>query len=187
MKRQPEVPTGRRSGLEVHLRLNGSAPLVHGVLDAHQRGPRKVAVCRIHLRTDGLRRHGPARGVDEADARAAVARDATTLVVVDVAQPVTDHLIPWLGVDVDGHLVGHGPRRAEQPGFVAEPLSQHILQSVDRGIFTVDVVAGRGGHHGGEHRLRGPRDRVASQIDGRHAAQFRMSRRARPSSVNSSR
>ena len=70
---------------------------------------------------------------------------------------------------------------------MTKPLGQHILQSVDRGVFTVDVVAGRGGHHGGEHRLRGPRDRVASQIDGRHAAQFRMSRRARPSSVNSSR
>ena len=40
MKRQPKVPTGRRSGLEVRLRLDGSAPLVHGILDAHQRGPR---------------------------------------------------------------------------------------------------------------------------------------------------
>ena len=63
--------------------------------------------------------------------------------------------------------IAHGAGGHEEAGFAAEDFGGARLQPVDRGILAVDVVADVGFGHGAPHLRRGPRDRVAAEVDGR--------------------
>ena len=114
MKRQPKVPTGRRSGLEIRLRLDGSAPLFT-VSSTHTSAVRAKWLSAGFTSERMVSAGMAPRGAWTRRTLAPLLRDATALVVVDVVAPVTDHLIARLGVDVDGHLVGHGPDGQNSP------------------------------------------------------------------------
>jgi len=165
VKRQSHGPAGFTALLEQVGGLYCSASLVDGILDADQCGAGEMAVGRVHLRTDDLSRHPTAWLLNQAHTGPAVPRDAATLVIVDMTQAVADHLIAGRYVDIDGDLVCHGARWAEQSRFMTETLGQHVLQAVHRGVLCVDIIAGRCRHHGFEHGRGRPRHRIASQVN----------------------
>jgi hypothetical protein len=73
--------------------------------------------------------------------------------------------IPGAGECGDRALIGHGSRGDEESGLLSEELRGPLLQAVDAGIFSIDVIAGLGGRHDLAHFCRGLGDRIASQIN----------------------
>ena len=139
--------------------------LVDGVLNAHQAGPCEMTVRRIDFSPDDRRWHSPMGFIYKPDTCPTVARYAATFIVVNVAQAVTQHLISWRNVHVDGDLVGHGARRTKQPCFMPKSGGQLLLEAVDRRVFGINVITCGRRHHGLQHGFRRPGDRVTPQIN----------------------
>jgi hypothetical protein len=124
-----------------------------------------VRIIRIDVLPDLRGRESAAVAGQRPDGRPGVEGDASAFGAVDVGQLIADHLVAGLGVDLDRDLIGHRARRAEDRRFHAEEVREFFLQGIDGLIVAKPVVADAGMHHGVQHRRRGPRDRVAAQID----------------------
>ena len=66
-----------------------------------------------------------------------------------------DDLLPMPRVQPYGNLVAHGSGRNEDGGLPAKDLGGFLLQSVDGGVFSVDIVPYLGIGHCGSHGGRG--------------------------------
>ena len=82
---------------------------------------------------------------------------------------LAENFLAVLGVELNGDLVAHGAGRNEDRGLAIEDLGSGALESVDGGVFRVDVVADLRRGHGFAHGGCRTRDGVAAKID-RHAA-----------------
>ena len=97
---------------------------------------------------------------------------AARAVLVDhhVLPAAGDHARTRRGQQPESELISHRPRRHEQGRLLPDPLGEGVLQSVDRRVLAVDVVADlRLGHRPAHLRCR-TGDRVGAEVDeaGRH-------------------
>src|SRR5882724_1950476 len=76
-----------------------------------------------------------------------------------------DHLMAMLGVQFDGDGIAHGAGGHVECRFLAGDLGGALLQTVDGGIFTVNVIAHFGFRHRTPHCGRWFGDSVAAQVD----------------------
>src|SRR5260370_19781647 len=86
-----------------------------------------------------------------------------------MAALLANHFISMMRPNFDGNEVPHASRRNEQRRLFSKDLGCTLLQLVDCGIFSVNVVAHLGFCHRLTHFRCWPRYRVAAQID--HAVQ----------------
>ena len=82
----------------------------------------------------------------------------------DVRLGLAKQFLPRSDV-VHAELVGHGTRDGEQARLVAEQARNPVLERPDGRVLAVDVVAGLGHRHRGEHRAGRAGHRVAAQVD----------------------
>ena len=87
------------------------------------------------------------------------------LPVHDVGVSLADDLLAGLGVEADGDLVAHGAGGDEDGCFAAEDFGGFGFETIDGGVFAVDVVADLGVGHGFAHGRRGAGDGVAAEVD----------------------
>ena len=87
------------------------------------------------------------------------------LVDQDVGVAAADDGVPPPGVGHDGQLVAHGAGGDKKGGFLAGKLRRQLLQAVDGGVVTIDIVPHRGLGHGPAHLRGGLGDGVAADID----------------------
>jgi hypothetical protein len=70
-----------------------------------------------------------------------------------------------MGPDLDGDEVAHAAGRNEEGRFFAEDFGGAAFESIDGGIFEIDVIAHLGFGHGAAHGRRRPRYRVAAKVN----------------------
>src|SRR5580658_6001793 len=70
-----------------------------------------------------------------------------------------------LGEQLDGDGIAHGAGGDEQRRLFAGDLRGAALQTIDGGVFAVNIVAHFGFHHGAAHRGRRLGDGIAAKID----------------------
>src|SRR5215472_17665039 len=75
-----------------------------------------------------------------------------------------NHFIPVMRPNLDANQIPHAAGRHKQSCLFPEHLRRALLQPVDRGIFSIHVIANFGFRHRPPHLRRRPRHRVASQI-----------------------
>ena len=78
---------------------------------------------------------------------------------------VADHFLAVVRLQFHRDGVAHGACGHEQRGLFAGDFGGPPLQQVDGGVFTINVVADLGFHHGPPHLGRGLGDSVTAQID----------------------
>ena len=91
------------------------------------------------------------RATQSACGNAPESGQSATFPHVNVGLRVADQLISRLGLASHADLIGHGPGRYKQGGLFPKSFSDHGFQTLDRGIFTKNVVARFGSRHGGQH------------------------------------
>ena len=74
--------------------------------------------------------------------------------IVNVAALFDDHFLPGPRVQFDRRLVSHGTGRHKKRCVFLKDFSRALLQTVDRRIFAVNVVADLGFGHSTPHRGR---------------------------------
>ena len=77
-----------------------------------------------------------------------------------------DEFLAMMSVQLDCDLVAHGAAGDEERRLAPENLSRALLQTVDGGVFGVNVVANLGFKHRTPHLRRRLGDGVAAQVDG---------------------
>jgi hypothetical protein len=87
------------------------------------------------------------------------------LVAQDVAVGFAQKFVARLAVNAQAELVAHRAGRDVQGRFLAEHCGGLLFEAADRGIVAENVVSHFGGGHGGAHRGRGTRDRIAAKVD----------------------
>ena len=133
-----------------------------GVLQADERGLRTV----VDLRADGWLDVIPG---EDAALRRYCSRETAGegghhrhLPIEHVRPRFADHLLAVLRVQANGDLVSHGAGGNKDRGRFAEDLGGIFFETVDGGVFAVDVVADLGRGHGLAHCWGWPGDGVAS-------------------------
>ena len=142
-----------------------------GVLQAQEPGAREMEVVRLHglshlvqvqraivLKIQGLR-------LDAAQHRCAAA-----LCPVAMGTLPGDVFVAALAVAEQGEKISLGAGGDEQGRFLAEHFPRQPFETVDRGIFAVNVIANFRIGHGLAHGGGGLGDRVAAQVDSFHVA-----------------
>ena len=87
-------------------------------------------------------------------------------VKIDVAAFFANDFVAVMGPDLDGDEIAHAAGGNEQGGFFAEDFGGTLLEEIDGGIFTVDVVADGAEAMALAHFVAGTSDGVAAKIDG---------------------
>jgi hypothetical protein len=82
-----------------------------------------------------------------------------------VASGFADNLLTMLGVHANGNLITHGAGGDQQRCLAAKNLRRPVFQTIDRGIFPINVIAYFGRGHGSSHGGRGTGDGIAAQVD----------------------
>ena len=95
-------------------------------------------------------------------------RGSRRLVQEHVGISIRDDLLPGTGADQQAEQIAHGPAGYEQRGLLAHPSGCRLLQPVDGGVVTEDVVAERRTGHGPEHVRGGERHRVGPKVNTAH-------------------
>ncbi len=95
---------------------------------------------------------------------AGIAGRARHLVADHVGPGGSQRLAARTGVEGDGRLVAHRPRRHVDRCRLAHHLGRDLLEPVDRRVLAVDVVADLSLGHGPAHLRRRPRDRVGAEV-----------------------
>ena len=146
-------------------RVHRSARHIVGLLDGNGPGGRAVRAHRpqvadhlVHGEQSAFRRNG-------ADHAAAEPCHHGELVVQQVGARIADHFLPVLGEQFDADGVAHGAGGDEDRGFLAGDFRGAFFQTVDGGVFAIDVVAHLGLEHRPPHCGCGPGDGVTAQID----------------------
>src|SRR5260221_9258419 len=78
---------------------------------------------------------------------------------------VAHHLVSVRGVELHGDHVAHGACGHKQRGFLADHLGGALLQAINGGIFTIDVVAHIGFRHRLAHGRGGTGNSIAAKVD----------------------
>ena len=94
-----------------------------------------------------------------------VGGDTATFVQINVRQLITDHFIARLRMHLDSDLIGHRAAGTEQGGLLAKEFGRLLLQGIDGGILTEDIVPHPRLQHCFEHLAGRLGDGVASNID----------------------
>ena len=76
-----------------------------------------------------------------------------------------NEVVAAFGVRHHRNQIGHGSARHVERGFLPEQRGRERLQTVDRRVLAVRVVADLRGGHCRAHRFRRPGDGVAAQVD----------------------
>ncbi|MCY1234821.1 hypothetical protein D9M72_474120 [compost metagenome] len=143
---------------------------LHGVLQGQQPGAGEVEVVLL----DGglhLAKIQAAIGLalDRLGLDGAQHGGATALVFVGVGLLADDVLVTAFTVSHQPQQVAHGAGRYEERGLEAQALGEARFQTVDAGIFAIDIVAQLGALHGFAHAGGGLGDGVATQVDQAHS------------------
>lgn len=157
------VPGDLRGRLEV---VHGHSPSTDGVLQTEQPGSGEVRVIRFHGRRDVLRVQRPVRSMRQRlGLNASEHGRAATFPPVRVGHLTGDVFVSATAVGQQSAQVALCPRGDEQRGLESEEPGDPLLERVDGGVITEDVVPHLGLGHGPAHGLAGPSDGVAAQID----------------------
>ena len=95
---------------------------------------------------------------------------STRLVQKAVAEVAEDDLVAAAAVRQDRNQVAHRPADHQQGRLLAEPLGGHLLEPVDGGVLTEDVVAKLGMVNRLPHLRRGKSYSIAAKINRSHPA-----------------
>jgi hypothetical protein len=93
-----------------------------------------------------------------------------TLIVINVCILIDQNFIAWLNMGLDGYLVGHSTRGHEKPGFLAQQGCHLILEKIDGGVLTQNVVTNLGCGYGLPHGVAWLGYRVTAEIN--HMSSF---------------
>src|ERR1700731_2836476 len=145
-------------------RIDRSSCHIARVFQAHQRGLRIVINLRPDDRLDLFPRQNPVLPPCHSGHAACNRGHRRQLIQIYVAALFTDHFIPMVRPDLDRNQVPHASRRNKQRRFFPKNLRRAPLQSVDRRVFPVYVVANLRLRHRPPHLRRRPRHRIAPQV-----------------------
>src|SRR6187399_3004406 len=82
---------------------------------------------------------------------------------------ITDHLITWLCVTLNGNLVRHSSRRAEEARFHSKHLCGHVFQFIYRWIFTENIITNFSSHYCLQHASCWFCNGIRSEINNHHS------------------
>ncbi|MNU97151.1 hypothetical protein D3C71_872130 [compost metagenome] len=169
VRRQAVPPRQASRGAKVRI---GQASPPQRVLQRKKPRDGEVLVVRLDRLGDRRQRQSAVvRVVQRLRLHAAEHRGAAGFPAVAVRHLADDVLVAAPAMRQHRAQVGLRARRHEHRRLEAQHAGDARLQCVDGRVFAISVVAHGRALHGLVHRGRGPRDRVAAQIDARaHAA-----------------
>ncbi len=165
MHGQPGLPRASPDLFQHRKRRYRAAGHIVRVFEADQSSLRTVVDLRADRRLDvvprqnaSLRRNRPRQAAGER-------RHHRHLPVEHMRPRLADDLLPMLGMQTNRNLVSHRAGGDEDRSLASKDLRSLLLQTVNRGVFTVDIVANLGGGHRLAHGWGWTGDGVAAQID----------------------
>ena len=159
---QPALAAAVSDLIDALQRNDRAALSIVSVLQTDERCSGLVKIVRrdriLDLSPSGSSSLGGHQARPEARKRGGSAR----LVVIDVTLRLEDDLIAGTGVKPDSDLIAHRAAGNVESRFLTQLRGDSLLQMVDGGIVSVDVVSDFGFRDGLSHRQIRPRDRVTA-------------------------
>src|SRR5262249_2407444 len=121
---------------------------------------------------DLFRPHDAAVSHDPVELHTGERTGGALFVPYDVRLTLGDDLLTRLGLNPDGQLIGHGTRRHKQGGLLAQQACRHVLEPVDRGIFSIHIVADFSLRHGLAHGFSRLGHGIAAQVNDTHTGPY---------------
>jgi hypothetical protein len=165
MHRHAPFATHFGDGARLVYRKDAAPGVVVRVLHRHYRGVGVVIVAFPDHRRNLIGAYHPVFAGQRSRHQPEMSRHRAAFVVQKVGPRLAHHLVPGPRECGEGYLVPHGAGRNEKAGLLAEKIRGELLEGVDGGIVSEDIVADLGRGHRLSHLRRGPRDGVASQVD----------------------
>src|SRR5947209_10784691 len=146
---------------------DGASSEIKRVFQHDQAGLGAIVDTRRNALLDLLPGDDPIFAIDRTRLASGKGRYGRRFKVDDVGTLFADDLLSMMRVDLDGNLVAHGAGGNKNGGFPPENLCGPLLQPVDRGVFTINVIANLSFSHGAAHFGSRLGDGVAAQVNRR--------------------